>query len=395
VKAVINLLKFRVTYGMNGNDGIAAADARFNFISRISKGGAGYSWGMLGDNVATGYTISRYANTNISWEISRKANLGIEIEALNRILKFQFDIWKDWRSDIYQPRRTFGAHTGLIEEGLQVYGNTGKAETTGFEGSLDIEKSFSKDAWLVGRFNFTYSKNKTIARDEEQFRDRYLSAIGQSENVLRGLVAERLFVDEYEVGYSPRQDWGFYEAGDIKYKDINGDGRVDDNDRVPMGFPSIPEIQYGFGLSGGWRNFDVSFFFSGNSRVAFFIDPKGIAPLIGHRNALKIVADDYWTATDPNTHAFWPRLSVTTLDNNTQESSWWLRDGTFLRLRSIELGYNIKNINKLLLQSGRIFFSVENVFYISTFKLWDPEVGANGRGYPPNRRFNIGLLLQF
>jgi hypothetical protein len=258
-----------------------------------------------------------------------------------------------------------------------------------------VNKSFGNTGWLMGRFNFTYAKNKIIAQDEEQFRDRYLSAIGQSTNILRGLVAERLFIDEYETENSPRQDWGFYEAGDIKYKDINGDGRINSNDMIPMGYPNSPEIQYGFGLSGGLRNFDISFFFQGNSRVSFFIDPEGIAPLINHRNALKIVADDYWTETDPNVHAFWPRLSVTTLDNNKQKSSWWLRNGSFIRLKSIEFGYNIKKIDRLLLQSGRIYCSVENVFYLSSFKLWDPEMGASGRGYPPNRRFNIGLLLQF
>jgi TonB-linked SusC/RagA family outer membrane protein len=395
VKKVINLLKLRVTYGKNGSDAIAGAADRFNFLSQISKGGAGYTWGMLSDNSGAGYTISRYANANISWEVSRKANLGIDIEALNRVLKFQFDIWKDWRSDIYQERTTFAATTGLIENSLRIFGNVGKAETVGFESSLDIEKMFSNERWILGRFNFSYSANKVTQKDEEQFKDRYLSGIGQSANVLRGLVAERLFVDDYEVDNSPRQNWGFYEAGDIKYKDVNGDGRINNNDYIPMGYPHVPEVQYGFGLSGGIKNFDFSFFLQGNSRVSFFIDPVGIAPLVNHRNSLEIVARDYWTETNPNVHAFWPRLSVSTLDNNNRNSSWWLRNGTFLRLKSVEVGYNIKRIDKLLLQSGRIYFSVENVLYFSTFKLWDPEMGSSGRGYPPNRRFNIGLLLQF
>jgi TonB-linked SusC/RagA family outer membrane protein len=396
IKDVIGTFKFRATYGINGSDAIADAADRFNFLSQISKGGAGYTWGLLRSTTGAGYTISRYANPNISWEVSRKANLGLEINALKgNMLKLQFDIWKDWRSDIYQERSTFAATTGLIEKELKIFGNVGAAETFGLESSLDIEKMFANGAWLLGRFNFTYSTNRVTRKDEQQFKDRYLSAIGQSTSVLRGLVAERLFVDDSEKDNSPRQNWGFYEAGDIKYKDINGDGRIDDNDYVPMGYPSVPEIQYGFGLSGGWRNFDLSFFFQGNGRVSFFIDPEGIAPLVDHRNALKIVARDYWTKTSPNVHAFWPRLSVTTLDNNTRNSSWWLRNGTFMRLKQIELGYNIKRIDKLLMKSGRVYFSVENVFYISRFKLWDPEMGSSGRGYPPNRRFNIGLLLQF
>ncbi|MDR1129558.1 MAG: TonB-dependent receptor [Prevotellaceae bacterium] len=392
----IDLLKFRFTYGMNGNDGIAEAANRFNFLSQVNKGGSPYTWGLLHDNNGAGYTIGRYANPNISWEISRKVNLGLEINALNKMLKFQFDVWKDWRSDIYQERKTFAATTGLVEQSLKIFGNIGKVESVGYESSLDLEKSFSNGAWILGRFNFTYSKNKVTVQDEEQFKDRYRSAIGQSSNVLRGYVAERLFVDDYETANSPRQDWGLYQAGDIKYKDVNGDGRINENDMIPMGFPGgVPEVQYGFGLSGGFRNFDLSFFFQGNSRVSFFIAPAKIAPLENHRNALEIVARDYWTETNPNVHAFWPRLSVSSLENNIQPSSWWLRNGSFIRLKSVEVGYNIKAINKLLLQSGRIYFSVENVFYMSKFKLWDPEMGESGLGYPPNRRFNIGLLLQF
>jgi TonB-linked SusC/RagA family outer membrane protein len=390
----IDLLKLRATYGLNGNDGIAKAADRFNFLSQISKGGSAYTWGLLHDQTGAGYTISRYANANISWEISRKVNLALEINALNKMLKFQLDIWKDWRSDIYQERRTFAASTGLVEQNLRIFGNIGKVESIGYESSLDVEKIFP-NGWLLGRFNFTYSKNKITVQDEEQFRDKYLSNIGHNTGTMRGLVAERLFVDDYETQNSPRQDWGYYQAGEIKYKDINGDGRINKNDMVPMGYPRVPEVQYGFGLSGGYKNFDLSFFFQGNSRVSFFIHPDGIAPLVGHRNALEIVARDYWTEANPNVHAFWPRLSVTTLQNNTQASSWWLRNGTFLRMKSVEVGYNIKGIDKLLLQSGRLYFSVENVFYVSTFKLWDPEMGDSGLGYPPNRRFNIGLLLQF
>jgi TonB-linked SusC/RagA family outer membrane protein len=395
-KKVVNHLKLRATYGISGNDAIAGAADRFNFLSQIVKGGAGYSWGELFNNYGGGYQILRYANPDITWEIGKKVNVGLEINMFGDFLRFQIDAFKDWRSQIYQERENFAATTGLIDPPLKIFGNVGKVETHGFEGSLDLEKNITKDAWVTGRFNFTYSVNKVTAKEEKNYRDRYLSAIGQSVNMQWGLVAERLFVDYAEIANSPRQDFGSYSAGDIKYKDINGDGVVNDNDRVPMGYPrGAPEFQYGFGLSGGWKNFDLSFFFQGNSRVSFFINPEGIAPLVDHRNAMKIVARDYWTETDPDAHAFWPRLSTTPIVNNTQISSWWLRNGTFLRLKTIEGGYTIKNLDKLFIKSGRIYFSIENVFYVSTFKLWDPEMGDSGLGYPPNRRFNIGLQLQF
>src|SRR5690606_2170461 len=169
----------------------------------------------------------------------------------------------------------------------------------------------------------------------------YLSQKGHSINQQWGLIAERLFVDEAEIENSPHKDFGTYQAGDIKYKDVNGDGVVNNNVRVPIGHPTIPEIQYGFGLSGGFKHLVMSFFFQGNSRVALFINPgtndHGIAPFAGRRNALTIIAEDYWSETNPDVHAFWPRLSVDPLANNTQRSTWWLRDGSFIRLKSVEV----------------------------------------------------------
>jgi hypothetical protein len=164
-----------------------------------------------------------------------------------------------------------------------------------------------------------------------------------------------------------------------------------------MGFPSDPEIQYGFGLSAGYKDFDLSFFFQGNARVSFFINSgsDGIAPFVNRRNALTIVAEDYWTQTSPNVHAFWPRLSATPIANNSQASSWWLRDGSFLRLKTVELGYNIPGVEKIKMQGARVYFSTENLFVVSPFKLWDPEMGTSGLGYPPNRRFNVGIQVSF
>ncbi|GAP73012.1 hypothetical protein SAMD00024442_54_14, partial [Candidatus Symbiothrix dinenymphae] len=198
-------------------------------------------------------------------------------------------------------------------------------------------------------------------------------------------------------------------AGDIKYKDVNGDGVVNQNDQIPMGFPTTPEIQYGFGLSSGFKKVDVSFFFQGSARVSFFIDPKGnydsdgngsldahgIAPFVSRRNALAIVARGSWSETNPDVHAFWPRLSTEEIANNTQPSSWWLRDASFLRLKTVEAGYNFDNIKRIGLENIRLYFSAENLFVISPFKQWDPEMGRSGMGYPLNRRFNVGLQVSF
>lgn len=406
---IINTLKLKFTWGKVGNDAIAERQDRFFYLSDISKGSDdnatyGYRWGTTFMNSYGGYQINRYANPDITWEVSTKMNMGIELSFLEDALKIQGDFFKDIREQIYLQRQNFPSSAGLE---ATISGNVGKVESWGYEGSVDYQYISTNNWWLTGRANFTYATNKYVELDEKDYADEYLKRKGHSINQWWGLIAERLFVDEAEIANSPRQDFGTYQAGDIKYKDVNGDGVVNDNDMVPLGLPTVPEIQYGFGLSGGLKNFDASFFFQGNARVSFFIDSSernnadtnesGIAPFASRRNALALIAEDHWSETNPDVHAFWPRLSVDPLENNTQVSTWWLRNGAFLRLKTVELGYNLPGnlFKKIGLQNSRIYLSGTNLFVISPFKLWDPEMGRAGLGYPPNKRFNVGIQLSF
>jgi TonB-linked SusC/RagA family outer membrane protein len=405
MKKYISSLKLKASWGLVGNDAIAGRSGRFFYLSDIALSSSvianGYRWGQSFMNSYGGYIVNRYANPDITWEVSEKYNLGLELGVMDDALKFQVDFFKDIRSNIYMERQNFPSTSGLE---AAISGNVGKVEAQGIDGSLDYQHFFNKDFWMTGRANFTYATNKYLELDEKDYPDQYLKHLGHNINQQWGLIAERLFVDEEEIKNSPKQDFGLYMAGDIKYKDVNGDGVINSNDAVPMGFPTVPEIQYGFGLSAGYKNFDASFFFQGNGRVSFFINPgvgggddgtEGIAPFAARRNALSIVANDYWTETNPNVYAFWPRLSTEPLNNNTQQSSWWLRDGSFLRMKSVEVGYTLQGYKKVGLTSSRIYLSTENLFVLSSFKLWDPEMGRNGLGYPPNRRFNIGIQLGF
>src|SRR5690606_36958515 len=191
----------------------------------------------------------------------------------------------------------------------------------GIDGSIDFKKFFNNSLWITARANFTYAANKYLEKDEKNFRDEYLKSIGYPINQTWGLIAERLFVDQLEIDNSPRQEFGQYMRGDIKYLDVNKDGVINSNDRVAMGYPTVPEIQYGFGVSAGYKDFDLSFFFQGNSRVSFYIDPEGIAPFVNRRNAPEIIARDSWSETNPDVHAFWPRLATYQVSNNIQQSS--------------------------------------------------------------------------
>jgi hypothetical protein len=229
-----------------------------------------------------------------------------------------------------------------------------------------------------------------------------------------GYVAERLFIDEAEIYdeekeiyVSPRQDFGEYMAGDIKYKDMDGDGVINERDMVPIGYPTTPEINYGFGLSGGYKNFDISVFFQGSGRSSFWLDYSAMSPFYSrvpqyetqiHETGLaKFIADDYWSELSPNPYAGWPRLSTYPIGNNNQRSTWFLYDNSFLRLKSAEIGYSLpkKLMNSLRLSTCRFYLSGTNLLLFSKFKLWDVEMGGNGLGYPLQRVFNAGINFGF
>ncbi|MFV0591881.1 MAG: hypothetical protein ACK5M7_10895 [Draconibacterium sp.] len=234
----------------------------------------------------------------------------------------------------------------------------------------------------------------------------WLSHIGRPVTQQWGYVAERLFVDEYEVNNSPVQTFGEYMGGDIKYRDINNDGIISSLDLVPIGYPTEPEIIYGFGFSTGYKGFDFSCFFQGLARESFwinatntspFIDTDGNSSIISKNSLLQVYADDYWSTTNRNIYALWPRLSDHIIQNNVQRNTWFMRDGSFLRLKSMEFGYTIPRslLDRFMISNLRFYVSGTNLLTFSKFDLWDPEMGGNGLGYPIQKVFNLGIQLSF
>jgi TonB-linked SusC/RagA family outer membrane protein len=401
----ISNFKLKYSWGRVGNDQIAGAADRFFFLSDIS-GGGGYRWGKDFNTNYGGFNINRYANPTITWEIAQKQNTGIEIDLFrNHAVKLALEYFTENRKQIYQARANLPATMGLTSD---VHGNVGEVKSGGWDGSVDLNHSFNKDAWITGRFNFTFAQNEYVQNEEPEYRWPYLSDIGWPINTWKGYIAERLFIDQADVDNSPVQELGSIpQAGDIKYKDINGDGRVNSDDQVHIGYPTVPEITYGFGLSGGYKNLDISCFFQGQDRVSFFIDPNakrsnpdrfGIAPFAGHRGALKIVAEDHWNPNNPVSHTFWPRLSASLNQNNSvQNSTWWIRNGRFLRLKTVEVGYMLpkKWFAPVPVSTVRLYFTGQNLLSVSDFDLWDPEMAGNGLAYPLQRVYNIGINITF
>lgn len=395
IKKTISNLKFKATYGLVGNDAISSE--RFYYISSVNlnDAGKGHTWGEDFKNSYNGYNINNYANPDVTWEVAEKTNLGVELGLFDDV-NIQLDFFTENRSNIYMWREYIPASMGLT---ASINSNIGKAESHGIDGSVDYKVSVNKNLWITSRVNFTYATNEIIENGEPQYPYSYMSKKGLPMNQPRGLIAERLFVDALDVLNSPVQynQMGSYMAGDIKYVDVNEDGKIDDSDMVPIGYPTIPEIVYGFGASMGYKNIDFSFFFQGSARSSFFIDPTSISPFVNERNALKIIADNHWSDENPDPNAFWPRMSVNSVSNNEKTSTWWLRDGSFLRLKSVELGYSLptKLLKRINVEKARFYASGTNLLVISKFKLWDPEMGGRGLGYPPQRIINIGLNFNF
>ncbi|WP_045027519.1 TonB-dependent receptor [Draconibacterium sediminis] len=407
LKKTISQLKFKATYGLVGNDAIGSANDRFFYLSSVnlSNGGRGMYFGRNWGEFQSGVSIGRYANDQITWEIAKKGNVGIELELFEKLM-INADWFKEERSNMLMSRASIPATMGLQSS---VRANVGIGESEGFDMSLDYNHSFNNDLWLTARANFTYSTNKWTQYEEPDYASvglSYLSAIGHNFNQQWGLVAERLFVDEDEIYNSPVQNFGEYKAGDIKYYDVNNDGQVNDLDKVPIGYPTIPEIVYGFGVSTGYNGFDLSVFFQGSARSSFWIDPQNTAPfvdvdgdggIISNNALLQVWADNYWSEEQRNITASWPRLSTTVIQNNTQRSTWFMRDGSFLRLKSAEFGYTLpKSLTKRAnIEQLRLYVSGTNLLTFSKFKLWDPEMAGNGLGYPVQRVVNLGIQLSF
>lgn len=402
---VLTQFKLKGTYGLVGNDAIGDENDRFFYLSQVNQGAAtapGFGTGFDSPKNRPTTSISRYANEDITWEIAKKLNVGFEATVLND-LNVQLDYFRENRSQILMERASITPEMGLE---AAVKANIGEAFAHGIDASLDYNKYFKNGMWLTGRFNFTYSTSKFKVYEEPNYPGApWRSHVNHSLKQTWGYIAERLFIDQADVDNSPKQ-FGEYMAGDIKYRDVNGDGVINENDQVPIGYPTSPEIIYGFGLSAGYKGFDASFFFQGLARESFWIDQRNTAPfvdtdgneaVISNNALLNVYAQDHWSETNQNPYALWPRLSNALVDNNNQTSTWFMRDGGFLRLKQVEVGYTIpdKALHKLRMKNLRIYLSGTNLLTFSKFKLWDPEMAGKGLGYPVQRTYNIGLQLSF
>lgn len=411
LKDKITNLRLRATYGLVGNDAIGSATDRFFYLSNVEMNAAnrGFSFGRESGRTLTGIDITRYSNIDITWEKSYKTNLALELGLFNEIT-IQADYFRERRTKILMDRADIPSTMGLT---APVRANVGEAEGQGIDVSVDYAHSFSNGMWVQARGNFTYATNKYLTYEEPLYeKEWWKSRIGYPLSQQWGYIAERLFVDDNEVKNSPAQNFGTTNvAGDIKYKDVNGDGEITALDMVPIGYPTVPEVIYGGGFSFGFKGFDVSAFFQGSAYSSFWTGgtvydaasggyvtgPSNVQPFVGGKQIIKAFADSHYSPENPDLYALWPRLGTETQLNNVQPSTWWLNDGAFVRLKQAEFGYTLPQqlAEKMYMKNLRIYLSGSNLLLLSGFKLWDVEMGGNGLGYPLQRVYNLGVNLTF
>lgn len=406
---VIDMLKLKASYGKVGNDDIGG-QRRWVYESTIVNSGS-WNYGSDGNQGGTGIRIGEVENLNASWEEALKINAGIEFSLFNKI-RVQADYFREERSGIFLQRAGLPAIVGVS---TIPYVNIGKTLNQGFDATVEYTHQVNKDLMLTARGNFTFNRNELLNNDEPDWEYKYQNKIGKpfgSGGSLQpfGLVAIGLFESQEEIDNSPVQNFGEYRVGDIKYQDINGDGQIDSQDQIAIGYTNLPEITYGFGGTAQYKNWDFNIFFQGVARTSFFLNGSSIRTPFssGHPERAAINEDIYgnvWMSTntpEQNANVTYPRLSRGSggagASNNSQTSTWWLRDGAFLRLKSIEIGYSLPKslLQKSFIKSLRFYAAGNNLLQFSPFKLWDPEKGSSdGSGYPLNRMFSIGFNANF
>jgi TonB-linked SusC/RagA family outer membrane protein len=410
IKNVVDMLKIKASYGKVGNDDIGGA-RRWVYESTIVAGGT-WQYGEAGNQGGAGIRMGEVENLTASWEEAKKLNLGLEF-SLFKAVKVQADYFRENRDGIFLQRAGLPALAGIS---TIPYVNIGSTLNQGFDATVEYAQKIG-EVNVTARGNFTYNRNKLLNNDEPDWEYKYQNRIGKSfgqdgTGQPFGLIALGLFESDDEIANSPQQSFGAPRVGDIKYQDVNGDGVVNSQDQVAVGYTNLPEIVYGFGATAQWKGFDVNIFFQGVSHTSFFLSGSSIKNLFSSGNIERAtinedIYDNVWRenySEAKNKTATYPRMSMGSggpgASNNSQTSSWWLRDGSFMRLKNAEIGYSLPKsvLNKTFIKSLRFYVAGTNLLTFSPFKLWDPEKNKNssqGSGYPLNRVFTIGLNANF
>ena len=412
----VSFLKIRYTDGKVGNSEVS--DRRFMYLDQMKENGDyGYKFGPNGTKWA-GYETVNMA-VDLIWEESRKQDLGIDLKLFNDDLSIVFDLFKERRENILL-KREHSMPSFLGYNTSAPYGNIGIIENKGFDGTIEYNKRINKDWVIALRGNVTFNKDKWIQGELPEQKYEWMNQYGRNINGAKGYVAEGLFtqaeiddmarwesLSDANKAITPKpfaSQFGTVKAGDIKYKDLNNDGQIDAYDQTYISRGDVPTTVYGFGFTVGWKDLSVGMMFQGVAGAERVLNGSSVNPFNGGGGSGNLYSNmgDRWTEENPDQNAFYPRLSygseTTSSINNFQKSTWWVRNMNFLRLKTLQISYNLPKpwVNKVHLKNAAVYVMGTNLFTLSRFKLWDPELNTdNGASYPNTTSYSVGINFTF
>ena len=395
----IDYLKLRASVGRSGNDSVDP----FQHFSLYALANNSM---VLGDkSISQFYTRNNYVYSNLTWATTDNYNIGFDLDMFNRMLGLEFNYFYKLTKDILESQG--GNYPPSLGGYFPTYQNSGKVENKGFEISLKHFNKVNSDWSYSLKGDFAFARNKVLSRIISDNRPNYRAVIGQSMGARYGFEAIGLFQTQEQLDNYPAAPSGMIRLGDLMYKDVNGDGIISSEfDYIKTGYGAIPEINYALNMEVSYKNFYLNMLWQGVANTDYELSgvyDSGVtsstvytSSFAGNGNSPYYLIEQAWTPE--NTNARYPRLSTVANGNNAWQSTWWVVNGNYLRLKNANIGYNVpeKALKNTPFNRINIYLAGTNLLTFSHFKYVDPESPSVSNGYYPQQKtYTVGLNVSF
>ena len=394
---IFNYMKIRGAYGEVGNDKIGS-DKYYYLQTYPMLTSNRPSFGLT-NNPENRIYEGKEGNVDVTWERARKLNLGVDMRFFESKLALTVDVFTEKRINIIDYDRSISTIYGMLGATDSIKGfppqNLGEVRNSGFELDASFNDRIGKLSYYV-KGNVSFARNKILQKGEEPQTYPWTSAIGRKVNQRFGMIVDGFYNTQEEIDALPSRFSSNLKLGDLKYRDINGDGVIDSYDVTAIGKTRLPEIMYGFTLGGEWKGIDCQIFFQGAAITDLYVNGYGYWEFTNTGSVMKHHLGR-WTPENKD-HATYPSLSPTTSKQNHRLSTFWLKNGNYLRLKNVQIGYTLPSnwMKKAKITSARIYVSGTNLLTFAGFKEYDPESSDGGNtSYPQMRNYSVGLNLKF
>lgn len=397
----IEYFKLRASYGVLGSDDTSP----YLYMQSFFSTAPGFTC-VIGGQPQSAYYTGGYIHDNLTWSRTHTYNFGMELRAFQGKLGIEFDWFYKLTSRILESD-SGGTYAPSLGGNNPAWLNSGRVDNRGFELTLRHANSF-RNGWsyaLTG--NLSWARNRVLSRRIADDHPSYRAILGEPLGSIYGFQALGLFQTQEQVDNYPTAPSGWAGLGEIMYKDIDGDGKIDrDHDYVKIGRSTTPEMSFSLNMDVAWKNISLSVLWQGVALCDYQLsglygnghtdNTMYTRPFYGDGNAAYYLVENSWRPD--HTNAEYPRLHAITNSNNANASTWWIRNGAYLRLKDVRLSYALpkKLLSKIGIEGTSIYVAGTNLLTFSAFKYIDPEnPGINNGYYPQQRTYSIGLNLTF